>query len=422
MLLSILVISGLSLNSCAPEDTQSTTQQDSTVEPKIEPSATIIPSPTEEVEDELIGKISVWHSFEENEMESLNTIIDIFQEEHPEVEFDMLYIPGYDLVNKYESSARNGGGPCILVGSYDWGPPLFDTGLIRDLSDLINDELLSSINPVALGSVLYSDSVIGLPLNTTGVVPFRNKRIIPDAPTTVDELINFAQEATSGDTIGAYLDYGLYFSGGHLDGIGGQLMDSEGNPTFNNNEGIEWLELIKSFEEAGPVEINNDNDVNLFIQDEVGIIIAGLWNAPSFVEAIGSDNLAIDPWPSPLSGYVQTENLYMNTSSSGTELEVCGSFVEFLLTEESQKILADPSMAGFVPSILGISLSDPLQMQVMETFIGGSVFPVIPEMNVYWDPLNSALRSVMEQGVEPSDALQTAHDLVVAELASGQGE
>ncbi len=421
-LLSILVLSALLLQSCAPADSESTETQVSTLEPIIEPSPTILPSPTEETENEFIGQVSFWHSFEENEMDSLSAVIENFQEEHPQVEFDILYVPRYDLLNKYESSARNGGGPCILVGAFDWGPPLFGSDLIKDISGLTSDEFLTTINPVALGSLQYSGALVGLPLNTTGVVPFRNKSIIPVAPSTIDEMINFSQESTSGDVVGAYLDYGLFFSGGHLDGVGGQLMDSEGNPAFNNDKGIEWLELIQRFEEAGPVENNNDNDVNLFLQDKAGIVIAGLWNASSFAEAIGSDNLAIDPWPSPLSGYVQTENLYLNTNSTETELEICWSFVEFLLTEESQEIFADPSMAGFIPPIIGISLSDPLQMQVMETFGGGAVFPVILEMNVYWDPVNNALLSVMEQGADPADALQIAHDIVVAELESLRGE
>jgi arabinogalactan oligomer/maltooligosaccharide transport system substrate-binding protein len=288
--------------------------------------------------------------------------------------------------------------------------------------EFASEDFMAAINPVALGSVQYSDALVGLPLNVSGIVPFRNKRILPVAPTTFDELAAFAQESTSGDIVGAYLDYGLFFSGGHLEGVGGQLMDAEGNPTFNNDKGLEWIELIQRFDEAGPVEINSDNDINLFIQDKAGMIFAGLWEAPTLAEAIGSENLAIDPWPIPLSGYVQTENLYLNSNSTNSGLETCWSFMEFLLSPEAQKIFADPSMAGFIPPILGIILSDSLQVQVMETFNGGETLPVIPEMNVYWDPVNNALMSVMEQGADPADALQTAHDTIVTELELIRGE
>ncbi len=418
----ILMLSGILIQGCSPGDFQPTETQTNTLEPSVEPSPTILPTATKEPVTELAGQISIWHSFEENEMGSLSAVITNFQDMNPEVEFDVLYVPHYDLLNKYESSARDGGGPCILIGSADWGPPLFDSNLIQDITQFAEEDFLATVNPIALGSVQYSDSLIGLPLNTTGVVLFRNQSIIPDAPATIDDLVEFAQQATSGDVVGAYLDYGLFFSGGHLDGVGGQLMDSEGNPTFNDDKGLEWIELIRRFEEAGPVENNDDNDINLFNQGKVGTIIAELWNTSTITEAIGSENLVIDPWPTPMSGYVQTENLYLSSNSAEKDLETCWNFMNFLLTDETQLIFADPDMAGFIPSIQGVKLSDPLQMQAMESFSGGAVFPVIPEMNVYWDPVNSALLSVIEQGIDPANALQTAYDIVVSELEDNPGE
>jgi maltose-binding protein MalE len=235
-------------------------------------------------------------------------------------------------------------------------------------------------------------------------------------------LVNFAQEATSGDVVGAYLDYGLFYSAGHLYGIGGQLMDADGNPTFNDDKGIEWIEMIQRFEEAGPIENNNDNDINLFVEGKAGIIIDGLWNASELAEAIGPENLAIDPWPIPMSGYVQTDNLYLNANSTGNELDTCWNFMEFMLSPESQQIFSDPSMAGHIPAILGVELTDPLQSQVMETFNGATAFPAIPEMSAYWDPVNNALLSVIEQGTNPADALQAAHDDVLDKLAEIHGE
>ncbi|UCD40748.1 MAG: extracellular solute-binding protein [Chloroflexota bacterium] len=418
----LLVLISLVLQSCAQDESQPTDMPVVTKEPEIEPSPTLIPVVTEESEDELTGQVSLWHSLEEREMASLSTVIATFQEIHPDIEFDILYVPSYDNLNKFETSARNGGGPCILLGAYDWGPSLFDSNLIRDVTEFTNEEFLSNINPVALGSVQYSKAIIGLPLNTTGVVLFRNKRIIPEAPTTFDELVTIAQESTSGDEVGAYLDYGLFFSGGHLNGVGGQLMDADGNPTFNDEKGIEWIELVQRFEEAGPIENNNDSDINLFVEDKVGLILAGFWNAANLSEAIGMENLAIDPWPVPMSGYVQTENLYLNSNSSNNELRSCWAFMEFLLSVEAQEIFADPSMAGSIPSITQVNLADPFQMQVVEVFNGGTTFPILPEMSFYWEPLNSALFSVMEQGIEPADALQNAFDIIIAELESNQEE
>jgi maltose-binding protein MalE len=96
--------------------------------------------------------------------------------------------------------------------------------------------------------------------------------------------------------------------------------------------------------------------------------------------------------------------------------------MEFMLSPESQLIFSDPSMAGFIPAIPGVELTDPIQMQVMETFNGATTFPVIPEMSAYWEPVNNALLSVIEQGTNPADALQAAYDEVLVKLAEIHGE
>ncbi len=419
---SILALIAIILPACAPTTSEPTDAQIITQTPKDEEEPTKEPMKTEVLDSRLIGQVSIWHSFEENEMESLNGVMAIFQDLHPEVEFDVLYVPAYDIQAKFESATQTGSGACILIGSNAWGPALFDSVLITDVSQFASDELLATINPAALGSVQYSDALVGLPLHMTGILPFRNKNIVPVAATTFDELVNLAQEATSGDIVGAYLDYGMFYSAGHLYGVGGQLMDSDGNPTFNDDKGIEWIELVQRFEEAGPIENNNDNDINLFVEGKAGIIIDGYWNASRLAEAIGPENLAIDPWPIPMSGFVETDNLYLNANSTGNDLDSCWTFMEFMLSPEAQVIFSDPTMAGIIPAILEAEVTDPLQIQVMETFISAATFPVIPEMSVYWDPVNKALQSVIELGTDPVDALQTAHDEVLIELAEIFGE
>ncbi len=429
--ISILIIPLIFIQGCEatiPESTmtpaipESTTTPTITEEAEIKDTPTQEPLATEERENQLTGQVSIWHSFEENEMESFNDLILMFQEMYPEVEFDVLYVPQYDLQGKFEAEAQMGVGACILIGSSTWGPPLYDSILIADVSEFASDEFLATITPAALGSVQYSGALVGLPLNLSGIIPFRNTSIMPVAPTTFDELVELAQEATSGDIVGAYLDYGLYYSAGHLHGIGGQLMDAEGNPTFNDEKGVEWIELLKRFEEAGPIENNNDDDINRFAEGKTGFIIDGLWNASNLAEAIGAENLAIDPWPFPLSGYVQTENLYLNENTTGNNLDACWNFMKFMLSPEAQLILADPEKAGFIPATIGVEVTDSLQMQVMETFQDGTPLPVIPEMSLYWDPVNNALLSVIEQDVDSTDALQSANDEILDQLAETNGE
>ncbi|NIV33710.1 MAG: hypothetical protein GWN58_30970, partial [Anaerolineae bacterium] len=60
------------------------------------------------------------------------------------------------------------------------------------------------------------------------------------------------------------LEPGFFFSAAHLHGLGGLLLDEAGNPLFNDDKGVEWLNLFLQVQEAGlGGDYYSDNDVNL---------------------------------------------------------------------------------------------------------------------------------------------------------------
>jgi maltose-binding protein MalE len=395
-----------------------------------EPTATSEPEPTkaeaqvtpEPKEEALQGTITLWHAWKESEIPALTEVMEAFQEEHPDVQFDVLYVPFDDLRGKYETAAATGGGPTVLIGAADWGPAFYDAELVADIRGLTTTPFLASINEAALGAVKYKGTLIGLPQTIKGVVMYRNQSIIAEAPATFDDLVAAAQEATQGDVVGADLEYGFFFSAAHLHGVGGQLMDKNGDPLFNDEKGVEWLNLLNSFKDA-PTEYYTDNDVNLFKAGKAGIVVDGTWNMTGLAEAIGADNLAIDPWPTygdgHLSGYVQTENIYLSANAEGDDQMAAWKFMEFFLSPQAQAMLAD---VGHIPAVAGVEISDPLMLQAVEAFAGGTAFPVIPEMNAYWGPMDTALKSVFDEDADPAEALATAFDSITAAIEEIRGQ
>ncbi|MGD2105770.1 MAG: extracellular solute-binding protein, partial [Anaerolineae bacterium] len=376
-LLGVLALLSLVVSACGPAATPTPVPATATPVPKEEEPTPVPPTPTPEPKG-ATGTITLWHAWKETEIDALNEVIAAFQEENPDVQFDVLYVPFDDLRGKYETAVATGGGPTVLIGAADWGPALYDAELVADVSGLASTEFLRTINAAALGAVKYKGALIGLPQTIKGVVMFRNKEIIAEAPATFDDLVAAAQAATEGDVVGADLEYGFFFSAAHLDGLGGQLMDRNGDPLFNDEKGVEWLNLLNSFKEAGPTEYYTDNDVNLFKAGQAGIVIDGTWNMTGLADAIGADNLAIDPWPEPMSGYVQTENIYMSTNAEGDDQAATWAFMDFFLSPEAQAIL---TKAGHIPAASGVEVTDPLMAQAVEAFAGGAAFPVIPEMD-----------------------------------------
>ncbi|OGO27388.1 MAG: hypothetical protein A2W33_09925 [Chloroflexi bacterium RBG_16_52_11] len=387
-------------------------------------TATGVATPTQVL---LSGTISIWHSWQDEQVPVLLQQIAAFQEEYPGVQFDVTYIPSIDLRASYEQAALNGQAPSLLIAPAEWGAALYDQSFVADFSSLVSDHLINSLNPAAFEASRYSDAITGLPLHIFGNVIFRNKKIIPTAPATFDELISFAQAANQGETIGALFDRGFFFSGGHLEGVGGQLMFPDGSPAFNDEKGLEWLQLLQDLEKAGPTEYANENDVQLFLADRLGLMIESSRRQGDLAEAIGAESLAIDPWPiyqdGTLSGFVQSENVYLNPQSLEEDQMITWRFVQSLLSPEAQSSLAK---GGLIPALLPSDMSsagsegqidNALITQMMQALAGGATFPARPEMAFYIPYLDIALQSVFNGEASPADALQIAADGIKAELA-----
>ncbi len=398
------------------------------------PAGTVIPTPTEvitptptekpnlplETPPPIAGTVTLWHSWGETETLALETIIEAFQDTYPDVRFDVLYVPHDNLLDRFETAAYTGGGPALLLGPADWGPGLFDQDFLTDLTPFSTAQFLATINPAALGSGRYHGALIGLPYAQRGVVLYRNKTIIPNASASWDDLRAAAQAATTGGKVGAFFERSSFFSAAHLNGIGGYLMDANGNPTFNNASGVEWLDLLSAFDDLGATTFNSDRDVQLFKEGKAGLIIEASWRRFELAEAIGADNLAIDPWPAygngHLSGFVQTDNLFLNANTDEDDQLAALRFIGFLLAPEVQARLAE---AGFIPSVSGVTVTDPFIQSAAAAFERGTPYPLVvssDDLPIYWTALDAAIADVINYGADPVAALQQAYETITANL------
>jgi len=380
------------------------------------PTVTLTPTP-----NIINGTVTIWHSWDETQRSVLFRRISAFQSQYPDVQFDVWYIPPLDLQARFEEAMSQGGGPSILIAPAEWGPRLSDEGYIMELTDLVSDKLTDTLNPAAVEEGVYNYRQIGLPISLKGVVLFRNKTIIPAQPKTFDQFVAFATTATEGGKVGADLERSFYYSGGHLIGLGGLLMDADGMPVFQQDDyaiAQKWLFLLKEFEKAGMTEFNSDNDIRLFKDNRVGMIIDGTWNMYNLAGEIGPLNLAIDPWPAyqegHLSGFIQADNMFLTSLAKSEADQVSWLFLQSFYTTEAQLSLAD---AGMIPPIRvttiegedgTLRINDPFIAQAMVALDGGCAYPIQPEMNLYLTQMDVTLQSYLTQGMNSKIALQKA--------------
>jgi ABC-type glycerol-3-phosphate transport system substrate-binding protein len=384
-------------------------------------TASPAPSPTPVV---VSGVVSLWHSWEDETVPALLRRIAEFQKLYPNVLFDVTYVPSADLRLSYQQAALEGRGPTLLIGEAEWGPDLASQGFVADLTPLAGAETLNLLNPAGVETGRYQGALISLPLQLRGVALYRNARLISSAPTTYEELVSLAQEATEGDRFGAALERSFYFSGGHLFGLGGSLFTLDGAPAFDSPQGLAWVNLLQSFHLAGPAIFGSDEDLALFKEGRAGFILEGTWQRQALAEAIGAAYLSIDPWPlageGSLSGFVQAEAIYLHPRALQEPHSVSWKFLEYLLTPESQQAVAD---VGLIPALHGspvnlashqVSIADPLIVQAMQALTGGAAYPSLPEMPAVSAQMDIALRSVFEDSLPANQALQAAGQQIIA--------
>ena len=134
---------------------------------------------------------------------------------------------------------------------------------------------------------------------------------------------------------------------------------------------------------------------------------------PGLVESIG-ENLSVDPWPgygdSHLSGYVWTENVYINSSLDEEELDRALLFSQYFLSPEGQSILAE---FRIIPATLYRDVRQPVILQTIAALMEGTPYPLTPIFMYYNEPMHEALINVFERGTAPSIALEQAEEEII---------
>ena len=415
-LIAVMLLAACSGQSSADQETiigSETPAPSATLRPFA--SSTPVPSPTP---TQPSGTVRIWHSLSEAQVPALEQIIGDFQETYPDIQFDVLYIPLENLPKQFEASILDHTAPDLVLGPAEWGLQFYPAGWVVNPSGVIDAERMAEINPAALEASLLRGDLVGLPYSQQGVALFRNAALVSEAPATFDDLVKASTAITQGEQIGAILERGFLYAGAHLNGLGGKLMDAQGMPAFNTNSGLAWMDLLGAFEQAGPTVDFNDQDLDAFKQGRVGFIIDGTWNMQALADALGAENLAVDPWPAykdgALSGYVQPGVAFLSSQSSGPDQAAALMFMEALVSPEAQSHLAN---YGILPVVSEIEQANTAQgkliSQALAALTGGTGYPLDPAMALYPAQMDLAIKSVFTMNTLPAEALRVASEALI---------
>lgn len=320
-----------------------------------------------------------------------------------------------DIRSQASLAAPVGEGPDIFVGANDWVGELVANGVVAEI-DL--GAKAADFDPASIFGFTFEGSLRGLPYAVENVAMVCNADLVPNPPTTYEEIETMAREMQDAGTVTQF--FALFPNDAYhyepvntaFDGyIFAQTdegydacdvgLDSEGAV-----DGLTWIDSMVK-DGLLSADLNWDVAHTLFDSGDAACMITGPWAINRFKEA--GINYTISPVPGQAqagSPFVGVQGFMVNDFSPNKVL--AQSFlVDFLATQEvmEQFYLQGERTPAYIPA-RGV-LNDDAQA-FAAAGENGHPMPNITAMNAVWSSWGDAITTVFQQSATPADAAATA--------------
>lgn len=386
------------------------------------------PASVDESDNEIPEKpesLSMWVNDEEQQLDAYEEIAGRFEEEY-DIAVEIIPYSMLDQLDGIALDGPSGQGPDLFFQPHDRLGDVHLQGVAAELEFTPEQEArLADYNQDALNSFSYEGIQYGIPAVTETYALFYNKELVPEAPETMDELMEIARDLTDGDNYGFLMNaLDFYFVYPFLTGSGGYVFGQDADGLYDpsdiglNNEGsVAGATTIQSWFDEGLIPEGIDIDImnGLFMEGKVGMVVNGPWAIPDYVDALG-DNLAIATLPKDngevLSSFAGNKgwlvNYYTENQYWATELAL------FLSNEENSTTYFE--VAGELPANTKVEIDDELMDAVFEQTQYAEPMPNIPEMSQVWEPIADAL-TFITQGDDPQEVLDEAVEIIKEDIS-----
>jgi len=312
-----------------------------------------------------------------------------------------------------------GEGPDILVIAHDHIGQLVANGAIVPM-DLTGFE--EDFTPAALNLLTYQGEIWALPYAYENIALIRNTDLVPEAPTTWEEVREISEEiAESGEAqYGFLLQTGdAYHNYPVVSAFGGYIFGVNDDGSFNISdigfasegaiEAAEWLEGMYADGRMVP-DIDSPLALELFEQGELAMFLTGPWFSNELLEADVPVALSPVPGGVPFSG----GQGFAISAFSDNQLLAETFLLDFVATDETMQAIFDAD--GRIPAWVNVDTSsNPLIAEFQDAGTQAVPMPAIPEMNSVWSAAGDAL-TLIANGGDGEEAFVTAADQIIANI------
>ncbi|EFK54860.1 ABC transporter substrate-binding protein [Corynebacterium genitalium ATCC 33030] len=298
-----------------------------------------------------------------NDTDKLTPIIDAWNAEHPDEQVTLKELAG-EADDQRDTLVQS-----LQAGNSDYDVMALDVVWTADfaanqwLVPLEGDFAVdtSKLLQPTVESATYNGTLYALPQNTNGQLLFRNVDKIDSKPDTFADITS-ACEAVEGDCLTTQLKQyeGLTVNTvGFMNGWGGEVLDSNGEPTVESDEAKAGLEALVNAYKDGTISKNStsatEEETNIaFTEGTTALAINWPYMYANAKEnginfevqpLVGADGVGT----STLGGY--NNGINVNSQHKATAHD----FIQFIINEENQRSFAEASF----PPVLASVYDDP---------------------------------------------------------------
>jgi maltose-binding protein MalE len=335
------------------------------------------------------------------------------------VEVDVQLVDFGEIRGQVQTAGPAGEGPDLFVGAHDWTGELAANGVVEPI-DLGGRQ--GEFFAVALDAFSYEGDLYAVPYATEAVALYYNADMVPEPPSTWDELVAICEglEGISncvgvpggGDGADAYHNYPFVSAfGGYIfryDPATGFDPDDVG---LDSDGAVAGAEFLAAQVAAGIVDPVNYGDAkNLFFGEDQPFWLTGPWELGDLRDAPFNWGVTKLPTmegntPQP---FVGAQGFFLSAFSEH-KLVAQSFLLDFIATTDTMKALYDEDPRN--PAHRGafdLSADDPVAATFALSAADGVPMPNIPEMGSVWGPLGDNLLAIRNGDLAADEAMENA--------------
>lgn len=334
----------------------------------------------------------------------------------------------------FVTASQQGSGPDVMIGAHDWIGNLVQNGAIDPVN--LTAEQKASFSEIAMKAVTFNGQVYGAPYAVENIALIRNTKLAPEAPATLEELVEQGQALKKAGKVkevlclpvtakgDAFHVYPIFASGGGA--LFGATASGDPDPKqvlVGSADSVKAFGKLKDLGEKGDgalkTSLTNENSIPSFAGGKCAFLISGPWAMTDVKKSgVAYDITAVPGFKDgkPATPFVGVQSFFV--ASKGKNKTLAQEFVaNYVTNKDVAKALyaADPRPPALTAALDEVKASDPDAGKFLDAGATGFPMPAIPEMSAIWEPFGIAETAVVKGG-DPAKAAEAAQKAIDGSL------